>query len=143
MSEEIVRILTVQTGNSTQTINNLKQAIKSLRQELSKAQVGSKQYNDTLQELTQVQRQYSLINKDISERSKAQEVNLQTMAQLGQNLAKTYSSINAVIGLLGDNNEDLNKSMLKVQRTIQLIQGLSGIGGLIKQIPQLLNGFKS
>lgn len=143
MSEEIVRILTVQTGNSTQTINNLKQAIKSLRQELSKAQVGSRQYNETLRELTQVQRQYSLINKDISERSKAQEVNLRSMAQLGQNLAKTYSSINAVIGLLGDNNEDLNKSMLKVQRTIQLIQGLSGIGGLIKQIPQLINGFKS
>lgn len=143
MSQEIVRILSVQTGNSVTTINNLKQAIKSLRQELNKAQVGSREYNETLRQLTTIQRQYASINRDITDRAKANTFNLQQMTQLGQNLAKTYSSINAIVGLIGDNNEDLNKSMLKVQRTIQLIQGLSGIGGLIKQIPQLLNGFKS
>jgi hypothetical protein len=32
--------------------------------------------------------------------------------------------------------------MLKVQRTIQLIQGLDGIAGLVRDLPKLVNSFK-
>ena len=117
--------------------------LEKLRQELNQAQVGSREYQRTLQQLTTIERQYTIINRDISDRAKANSFNLREMTTLGRNLAKTYSSINAVIGLIGENNEDLNKSMLKVQRTIQLIQGLGGIGGLVNQIPKLINGFKT
>ena len=40
--QDIVRVIEVKTGNSTVSINNLKKAIKQLRQELNQAQVGSR-----------------------------------------------------------------------------------------------------
>lgn len=142
MAEEIVRVIKVEAGNSGRTINQLKREIRDLRKELDQTTIGSQEFQNTFRKLTNVQREYSQINTEINQRSKANLISIQQMTKLGSNLAKTYSSINAIIGLLGDGNEDLNKSMLKVQRTIQLIQGLSGIQGLVKQIPLLIKGFK-
>ena len=64
------------------------------------------------------------------------------LAGFAKNLAKSYSAVNAAINLFADGNEDVQKAMLKVQRTIQLIQGLDGIAGLVRDIPKLANAFK-
>ena len=43
---------------------------------------------------------------------------------------------------MSDGNEDLNKSLLKVARTIQLIQSLDGFAKIIPQIKIMVNGAK-
>lgn len=143
MAEEIVRIIKVDTKNSGKSIKDLRNEIKSLRQELEKTEVGSKEFESTLKQLTQTQKSYNEVQQQIRDLSRTNQQDMVKFASFARNLGKSYSALNAAIGLFADKNEDVQKAMLKVQRTIQLVQGLDGIAGLIRDIPKVINGFKS
>lgn len=141
--EEIVRIIKVDTKNSDKSIKDLRNEIKRLKSELDKAVVGSEEFESTLKQLTQVQKDYNSIQQQVRDMSKTNQQSMVRMATFAKNLGKSYSALNAAIGLFADGNKDVQKAMLKVQRTIQLIQGLDGITGLIRDIPKVANAFKS
>ena len=143
MAEEIVRIIKVDTKNSGKSIKDLRDEIKSLRQELEKTEVGSKEFESTLKQLTQTQKSYNEVQQQIRDLSRTNQQDMVKFASFARNLGKSYSALNAAIGLFADKNEDVQKAMLKVQRTIQLVQGLDGIAGLVRDIPKVINGFKS
>lgn len=143
MSEEIVRIIKVDTKNSGKSIKDLRNEIKSLRQELEKTEVGSKEFESTLKQLTQTQKSYNEVQQQIRDLSRTNQQDMVKFASFAKNLGKSYSALNAAIGLFADKNEDVQKAMLKVQRTIQLVQGLDGIAGLVRDLPKVINGFKS
>lgn len=143
MAEEIVRIIKIDTKNSGKSINDLRKDIKSLRQELEKTEVGSKEFEVALKKLTQTQKEYNSVQQQIRDLSRTNQQDMVKFASFARNLGKSYSALNAAIGLFADKNEDVQKAMLKVQRTIQLVQGLDGIAGLIRDLPKVINGFKS
>lgn len=142
MAEEIIRVLKVDTGNSAKSINDIRKEIKSLRSELEKAAVGSEEFESALKELTQAQKSYNEIQQQVRDMSRTNQQEMVKFASFARNLGKSYSALNAAIGLFADGNEDVQKAMLKVQRTIQLIQGLDGITGLIRDIPKVITAFK-
>ena len=143
MAEEIVRIIRVDTKNSGRSIKDLRNEIKSLKSELDKAVVGSEEFESTLRKLTQTQKSYNEVQQQIKDLSRTNQQDMLNFAKFASNLGKSYSALNAAVGLFADKNEDVQKAMLKVQRTIQLIQGLDGITGLIRDIPKVVAGFKS
>ena len=143
MAEEIVRVIKVDTKNSGKSINDLRKDIKDLRLELEKTEVGSKEFEVALKKLTQTQKEYNNIQQQIRDMSKTNQQDMVKFASFARNLGKSYSALNAAIGLFADKNEDVQKAMLRVQRTIQLVQGLDGIAGLVRDIPKVINGFKS
>lgn len=143
MSEEIVRIIKVDTKNSGKSIKDLRNEIKSLKGELDKAVVGSEEFESTLRKLTQTQKSYNEVQQQIKDLSRTNQQDLVNFAKFASNLSKSYSALNAAIGLFADKNEDVQKAMLKVQRTIQLIQGLDGITGLLRDLPKIGAAFKS
>lgn len=142
MAEEIVRILKIDTKNSGRTIKDLRNEIKGLRKELDEATIGTEEFESTMNKLAQTQRTYSELQQQVKDFSRTNQQDMVKLAGFAQNLAKSYSAVNAAIGLLADGNEDVQKTMLKVQRTIQLIQGLSGIQGLVRDIPKIGNAIK-
>lgn len=142
MAEEIVRIIKVDTKNSGKSIKDLKNEIKGLRSELDKAVVGSEEFESTMSKLAQAQRSYNQVQQQVRELSRTNQQDMVRLAGFAKNLAKSYSAVNAAIGLFADGNEDIQKTMLKVQRTIQLIQGLDGIAGLVRDIPKIGTAFK-
>lgn len=143
MAEEIVRIIKVDTKNSGKSIKDLRDEIKSLRTELEKTEVGTEEFESTLKQLTQTQKSYNEVQQQIRDLSRTNQQDMVKFASFAKNLGKSYSALNAAIGLFADKNEDVQKAMLKVQRTIQLIQGLDGVTGLIRDIPKVVAGFKS
>ena len=142
MAEEIVRILKVDTKNSGKSIKELRNEIKGLRSELDKAVVGSEEFESTLKQLTQTQKTYNNLQQQIKDMTRSNQQDMAKMASFARNLGKAYSAANAAIGLFADGNEDVQKAMLKVQRTIQLVQGLDGIAGLVRDLPKVANLFK-
>ena len=142
MAEEIVRIIKVDTKNSDKSINDLRKEIKGLRSELDKAVVGSEEFESTLKQLTQAQKTYNSVQQQVRDMSKTNQQDMVRFASFARNLGKAYSSLNAAIGLFANGNEDVQKAMLKVQRTIQLVQGLDGIAGLVRDLPKIANAFK-
>lgn len=143
MAEEIVRIIKVDTKNSGKSIKDLRNEIKSLRTELEKTEVGSEEFSAALKKLTQTQKEYNSVQQQVREMSKTNQQDMVQFASFARNLGKAYSSLNAAIGLFADKNEDVQKAMLRVQRTIQLVQGLDGIAGLVRDIPKVLAGFRN
>ena len=143
MAEEIVRVIKVDTKNSGKSINDLRKDIKDLRLELEKTEVGSKEFEVALKKLTQTQKEYNTVQQQIRDLSRTNQQDMVKFASFARNLGKSYSALNAAIGLFADKNEDVAKAMLKVQRTIQLVQGLDGIAGLVRDLPKIINGFKN
>ena len=143
MAEEIVRIIKVDTKNSGKSIKDLRNEIKTLRTELEKTEVGSEEFSSALKKLTQTQKEYNSVQQQVRDMSRTGQQDMVRFATFAQNLGKAYSALNAAVGLFADKNEDVQKAMLKVQRTIQLVQGLDGIAGLVRDIPKVLAGFRS
>ena len=143
MAEEIIRVLKVDTQNSGKSINDLRKDIKSLRQELEKTTVGTEEFESTLKKLTQAQKSYNEVQQQIRDMSRTNQQEMVKFATFTKDLAKSYSALNAAVGLFSSGNEDIQKAMLKVQRTIQLIQGLDGLAGLIRDIPKIAASFKN
>ena len=143
MAEEIVRVIKVDTKNSGKSINDLRKDIKALRQELEKTEVGSEEFSAALKRLTQTQKEYNSVQQQVRDMSRTNQQDMVKFASFARNLGKSYSALNAAVGLFADKNEDVQKSMLKVQRTIQLIQGLDGLSGLVRDLPKVIAGFKS
>lgn len=140
--EEIVKVIRVDTKGSAKTINQLKKEIKDLKTQLESTAVGSAEFSATLKTLGQVQQQYANINLDVATRTQGLEKSFKNIAQFGGNLTKSFSSINAMVGLLGGNADDANKALLKVAQTMQLIQGISGFGQAIGQLPKIISQFR-
>ena len=143
MAEEIVRVIKVDTKNSGKSINDLRKDIKALRQELDKTEVGTEEFSVALKKLTQTQKEYNSVQQQVRDMSRTNQQDMVKFASFARNLGKSYSALNAAVGLFADKNEDVQKSMLKVQRTIQLIQGLDGLSGLVRDLPKVIAGFKS
>ena len=143
MAEEIVRVIKVDTKNSGKSIKDLRNEIKALKQELDKTVVGTEEFESTLKQLTQTQKQYNEVQQQIRDMSRTNQQDMVKFASFARNLGKSYSALNAAIGLFADKNEDVSKAMLKVQRTIQLVQGLDGVAGLVRDLPKVVNGFKN
>ncbi len=135
--EEIVRVIRIDTKNSGKSINEIKSELRQLRQELNNTATGTLEFQNKLKMVVQAENNLKAINTQLKQQNQSTQKDLVNLARFGESLAKSYSAINAVIGLLGNNSEDLNKALLKVSRTIQLIQGLSGIKDLIPQIKNI------
>lgn len=143
MAEEIVRIIKVDTKNSGKSIKDLRNEIKTLRTELEKTEVGSEEFSAALKRLTQTQKEYNSVQEQVRDMSRTNQQDMVRFATFAQNLGKSYSALNAAVGLFADKNEDVQKAMLRVQRTIQLVQGMEGIAGLVRDIPKVLAGFRN
>lgn len=140
--EEIVKVITIDTRKSERSIKDLKDDIKALKKELENTTIGSKDFDLKLTQLGQLQKEYKAINEEIVASSKPVQKQMFELARFGENLAKSYSAINAAMGLLSDGNEDVQKALLKTSQMIQLIQGLSGFAPLLRDIPKVIDGFK-
>lgn len=143
MAEEIVRVIKVETKNSGKSIRDLRKEINALKKELEQTAVGTEEFESTLKQLTQTQKSYNEVQQQIRDMSRTNQQDMVKFASFARNLGKSYSALNAAVGLFADKNEDVSKAMLKVQRTIQLVQGLDGIAGLVRDLPKVLAGFKS
>lgn len=143
MAQEIVKVIKIDASSSSKSINQLKKELNDLKKTLQSTKVGSKEYESTLKQLGNVQRQYANILDDVKARTQSTGQMFRTLNSFANGLAKSYSAINAAVNLLGAENEDLDKSLVKVARTIQLIQGLSGFGDLINQLPRVTGLFKN
>lgn len=143
MAEEIVKVIRVDTKGSAKTINQLKKEIKQLKSELESTTVGSSEFEAKLKSLAQVQQQYAAINMDVAVKTQDLEKSFKNIAQFGGNLTKSFSSISAIVGLLGGNAEDANKALLKVAQTMQLVQGISGFGQMLGQLPKIVAQFRN
>lgn len=141
-------------GNFQRNVGNYEEAItkafmtpqqelKKLKTELASMEQGTDEYNQTFNRMAQ-------LTHDVTEQ---QEMLRWSSADLGDilgnlagvaaGLAGGFSAINAVQGLIGSGNEDVERAMQTTQNWIQLIQGLEAVESLGDKITGLWEGLKN
>ena len=127
----------------TDETKSLRQQVRELRKELEKTAVGSDEYYAAFNKLSNAMHEY----KDQQEALRNSAGDLGTvfdnMQKVSSDVTAGFSSVNAIMALTGNNSEALNKTMVKLQAGIALVQGMQGMEGMGKNITNLITSFKS
>lgn len=142
-----LKALDASIGNSQRNVGNYKSALEGLdesfigwKQELKECKdalqqldPASQAYADTLARASELTHQMADQQEAIKYSSADVGDQLSNINGIASNLAAGYSAVNAAMGLFGEENEEVQQAMLKVQQAMALVQGLQGIDGFIKR----------
>lgn len=112
---------------------NWKQELRECKEALQQLDPSTQEYADTLARASELTHQMADQQEMIKYSSTDLGDQLSNINGIASNLAAGYSAVNAAMGLFGEENEEVQQAMLKVQQAMALVQGLQGIDGFIKR----------
>lgn len=124
-------------SNAEEQINPLKALRKEMNQlkgELLQLEVGTEEYNAKALELANATRQLKDINEEARFAAADLGDQLATTNRIATGLASGFSAIQGAVALFGGESEALQKTMVKLQAGIALVQGLQGMEGLMRDL---------
>lgn len=133
-------------GNYEGALRNVfktpQQEIRELRKQLAGLTQGTQEYNEVFMRMadltTKVQKQQELLRYSSADLGNI----LGNLAGVAGSVVGGLSAINAAMGLMGDESEDVQRAMLKVQRMMALVQGLNSLESLGPKIQGLWSGIE-
>lgn len=127
--EEIVFEVSVDgTGSGAKSLKTLKAEFKQLQQELDKTEIGTKAYQQALENLGNVRDEIGDLNQTINALNP--EGKVQAFANVAGKLAGGFQAATGAAALFGVQSEELEKQLLKVQAATALAQGIQSVVGL-------------
>lgn len=134
MSEEVVRLLSVDTGNSQKSLKQLRDEVKTLKNELLNLDKNTEEYNKVLEACAD--RSKILSDQMFMIKNSATDLGskLSTVLSLTKGVASGFALAQGAITLFGSQNENLNKILKRTQGAIALVQGLQGLEGMSKTL---------
>ena len=123
----------------TKTYDSQKQELGALKIALDNLEPGTDAYNQAFERAAELT--HNLQGRQEMLRMSANDLGTQlsNVANIGAGLVGGFNAINAIMTLTGQKNEDLQKTMVKLQAGIALVQGLKGIEGAVKSLKGYAN----
>lgn len=140
MAEEIKKVISVDTKTSSKSIKQLREEVAGLTAELEDLEIGSTDYTKKLEELVNVQNKLGVATESMQGKTVNAVKAFDSINQVAGGLAGGVSAVSAAFTLFGRDTENLQKTMVKLQAAIAIVQGIGGLKGLGEGI---LNGVKS
>ena len=143
MAMDNVRVLKVDTGEAQTSVKDLKNQLKALKDTLVSTTEGTEEYNAALTQAAEI----THILKEQTE-----EINASAMdfGQIASNCTKTvggmvagFQAAKATLNLFGIENEDVIKSLQKMQSLMAITQALPSIDAGVKAFKRLSLGIKA
>lgn len=129
------------TVKTTNALSDLKKELKDAKSDMLKFEEGTKQYNQAMAKAAQA----SFKLKDASDKVKASVIDVgQTSANVGKavsGIAGGFAVAQGAIALFGVENENAIKTIMKLQATLSVVQGLAQFADSIESIKDLFAGF--
>lgn len=118
----------------TASYDSQKQELAALKTALDNLEPGTDAYNEAFERAAELT--HNLQERQEQLRMSANDVGTQlsNVANIGAGLVGAFNSVNAIMTLTGQKNDDLQKAMAKLQAGIALVQGLKGIEGAVKSM---------
>lgn len=139
--EEIIIDVKFETGEAAKSLKELKQEYKDQQKELSGLEVGSKKYVEQLQKLGAIKDQIGDLNAEI--KAFNPEGKIQAFGNVVGGLASGFQAAQGAAALFGDESENVQKALLKVQAVMAFSEGIKGIVGLQDGFTVLWNIIKA
>lgn len=161
MATEFKPIINVNTGNSIQTLKELKDYIKQLNDVLVRTEKGTDQYQTTVTELTEAQGKLKEVMTATKSEVEAQEGSYNALVKQMAELKKEYKSVTSdferatlapQIKAINDQLKDMDEATGNFQRNVgnytasieeAANQVLSNLGGISPQLGKVGNEIKS
>lgn len=140
MAEEIKKAIDIDTTKSTKSIKQLREQVAGLTDELESLEIGSSDYSKKLEELVSAQNKLNVATESMQGKTVNAVKAFDSINQVAGGLAGGVSAVSAAFTLFGRDTENLQKTMVKLQAAIAIVQGIGGLKGLGEGI---LNGVKS
>lgn len=139
--EEIIIDVKFETGEAAKSLKELKQEYKDQQKELSGLEAGSKKYVEQLQKLGAIKDQIGDLNAEI--KAFNPEGKIQAFGNVVGGLASGFQAAQGAAALFGDESENVQKALLKVQAVMAFSEGIKGIVGLQDGFTVLWNIIKA
>lgn len=141
-------------GNHQRNVGNYEEAItkafmtpqqelKKLKTELAGMEEGTEVYNKTFQRMAELTHNVAEQQEMLKWSSADLGDIMGNLAGAAQSVAGGFSALNAIQGLIGSGNEEVEEAMLTTQRWIQLIQGLGALEEIGDRFKGLWEGIKN
>lgn len=131
------KVVEIDTQQATTSVKDLRQQLKTLKDQMLSAEEGTKEYNDALQKAADIQ--HTL-------KEQMEQVNASAMdfGQITKNVVNTvggmvagFQAAKATMNLFGVENENVIKSLEKMQNLMAITQAIPGIEEGIKSFNRL------
>lgn len=138
MALETKSVLNVNVEPAKQSLKSLRDEIKAAKEEMLNAEEGSKKYSDALQYAAD--KAFELREMQVKIRGTANDLGemLANGTKVIGGLASGFTAAQGALGLFGIKSEDLEKTLVKVQSAIALMNGIQGLEGLGKNFSNLM-----
>jgi hypothetical protein len=130
----------VNTGDSAKSLSDLRNEFKDIQKELSGLTPGTEQYINALKRLGAVKDDIGDLKDEINAFAGADK-KIAAVTNVMGGLANGFQAAQGAAALFGADNEALNETMVKLQATMAItqgIQGLAGMGDSLKAVGNLL-----
>lgn len=127
--EEIVYSVSVESGQAGKSLSDLKKEFKEANSELSKLTVGTKEYYDQLKKIAAVKDEMGDLRETIESFQPDQK--LKALGNAVSLVGNGFAAAQGAMVLFGNENKELEKTLIKVQAAMafsQAIQSLQGLG---------------
>lgn len=136
-------ILKVGTNEAITSIKDLRNNVNVYKNDLAKLKVGTDEYNKTLKKLAESQNKINEINKN----ARASTLNLtdafSQLSTVASGVTAGFGAVSSAVALLGEDNEALVETLVKVQAGLALTQQLSSLARGIKAADLAFRAFNS
>lgn len=138
MSEfEYKNIISVDVKTSVENLKMLRQELKEAKGAMLTVEEGTDAYNDALARAAEITHRLRETNERV--RASAMDFGqvLGNVSKVAGGLMGGFNALQGVMTLMGSENQDLQKAFVKLQAGMAIVQGLSGIDGMIKGFQSL------
>lgn len=143
MATEIIRKITIQTGDSERSINQLNKEISQLTDELNGLTINSKRYNEVSKELAIRQKELTSINQNLQVASRTTQQRFENLQKFSSGLTAGFTTLASTFALLGTGSENFDKTITKLTGSLAILQSIGGLKDLIESFPGVISGFKN
>jgi hypothetical protein len=121
---------------------SLKTELRKLKEQLAQLPEGTAEYDKIAKRAGEVSDQIGDINTKVKNLG-SDTKGIDAVVQGAQTLSGAFAVASSASALLGDNNEDLQKTMLKVESAIALTVGIQSIANALQKESALVLGLQS
>jgi len=142
MAEEVAIDLNIKTGDAEKNTQSLKSKLKQLKQELAGLEEGSAAFNKVAAEAGKVQDKIGDLNKRVNNLA-SDTRKLDVVVGVAQGIAGGFAAATGAAALFGVESEDLNKTLLKVQSSLALLNGVQQIANTLNKDGAVMTALNS
>lgn len=122
------------------TFKNSRQELRELKNEMDKLTPGTTEYNAAFQRAAEITHTLQERQEMLKYSAADLGTQLSNVVSIGSSLAAGFNAVQGVLALTGSKSEELQKTMMKLQAGIALVQGLQGLEGMTKKMRGFING---